>query len=117
MHRFETIDLGPYRGDDYHLTGFVEPDPNVSGDYNPDEDAVAYGVVLARSVDDEPDVEIVRVQRAHGRTPSEERKYLPPDSGGVRQEDLGKGWTYSKMRQYLLAHWEDFVDGYIHYNE
>ena len=27
MHRFEAIDLGVYRGDDYFLVGFVEPDP------------------------------------------------------------------------------------------
>ncbi|MFB6199164.1 MAG: hypothetical protein ABEI52_13025 [Halobacteriaceae archaeon] len=34
MYSFETIDLGTYRGDEYFLTGFVEPDPGNSASYD-----------------------------------------------------------------------------------
>lgn len=117
MHRFETIDLGSYRGEDYFLVGFVEPDPVGDEAYDPDAEAYAYGVALARSTEIGANIQIVRLDTAHGQEPHVDLVYLPPGDRAERQVRLDETFTYSRMKQYLLAHWRDFVDGYIHYNE
>lgn len=115
MHRLETIDLGTYRGGDYFLAGFVEPEPGDGEDYDPDEDAIEYGVVLARSNSSGSNVAIVRMDTSHDR-PHLDRVYLPSDATEGRKVWLEECFTYDRMKQYLLANWRHFVDLYIRYN-
>lgn len=117
MHRFETIDLGPYRSDDYILTGFVEPEPTPGEPFDPATDADEYGVALARTMTYETNIEVVRMDTAHGQDPHMDLAYLPPDVGSDTQVELDDHCTYERMKQYLLTHWQDFADGYHYYNE
>lgn len=116
MYRLETIDLGSYRGDDYFLVGFVEPEPD--DDYIPDEDAENYGVAVVRKGEGplEDNQEIVRMDTAHGQ-PHMDHVYLPPDTAQERKTWLEDGYTYERMKQYLLSHWEEFANRYIRHNE
>lgn len=116
MHRLETVDLGTYRGGDYFLTGFVEPEPVDGEDYDPDEDAVEFGLVLARSTVRGANVEIVRMDTAHGH-PHLDRLYLPPDTTEERKVWLDQRYTYARMKRYLLANWRHFVDLDARYDE
>lgn len=110
MHRFEAIDLGTYRGDDYFLVGFVEPDPEARAEFDPDRDARNYGVSLVRSGTSplEENTQIVRMDTAHER-PHLDLVYLPPDAES-RKRWLDSGYTYRRMRKYLLVNWRTFVD-------
>jgi len=117
LHSFEPIDLGTYRGDDYFLTGFVDPEPADGGHYDPATDADEYGVSLARSTVVGANIEVVRMDTAHGQDPHMDRVYLPPDTDEERKVELGEGYTYKRMKQYLLTHWKDYVDRYIYYDE
>lgn len=116
MHRFETVELGHYRGDDYFLTGFVDPEPT-GGFYDPDRHASEYGVSVAQSTDLGTNVEIVRMDTAHGQAPHLDRPYLPPGTTEEAKLPLGSEYSYTRMKRYLLANWRWFVDQYIHYNE
>ena len=118
MYRFETIDLDEYREDDYFLTGFVEPEPADEAAYTPDEDATEYGVSLARAptYPYEETIEIVRMDTSHGQ-PHIDHLYLPEDTTQQRKEWLSSGYSYSRMKQYLLTSWKGFVDRYIKHNE
>ena len=118
MHSFEPIDLGTYRGDDYFLMGFVEPEPSEGEEYDPDEDAENYGVTLVRGRTHplEENIEIVRMDTAHER-PHMDLVYLPPDTDEERKVWLDDGYTYKRMKQYLLANWKTFADRYIRHNE
>ena len=118
MHSFEQIDLGTYRGDDYFLMGLVEPEPFEGEDYDPDEYAENYGVTLVREGSHPlgKNIEIVRMDTAHGQ-PHMDVVYLPPDTDDTRKVWLDDGYTYKRMKQYLLANWEEFADRNIRYNE
>lgn len=116
MHRFETIDLGTYRGDDYVLVGFVEPEPAAGEDYNPDRDADEYGVSLARSDPSGSNVEIVRLDTAHGQRPHVDQLYLQPGRRD-RKTALGEDYTYERMKRHLLTHWRRFVDLSVRHDE
>jgi hypothetical protein len=118
MHSFEPIDLGPYRGDDYFLISFVEPEPSEGGDYDPDEDAEHYGVTLVRRGTHplEDNIEIVRMDTTHEQ-PHMDLAYLPPDTNEERKVWLDDGYTYKRMKQYLLANWKTFADRYIRHHE
>lgn len=119
MHRFETIDLGSYRGDDFFLTGLVDPEPAEGEGFDPDEDADSYGVVLGRvtTSPQAPNVEVVRLDTAHGQMPHLDRVYLPRDADGPRQVRLDQGYTYRRMKRFLLAHWKWFADRYRQYDQ
>ena len=43
--------------------------------------------------------------------------YLPPDTVEERKVWLDDGYTYKRMKQYLLANWKTFADLYIRHNE
>ena len=118
MYSFESVDLGTYRGDDYFLNGFVEPELPEGEDYDPNKDAVNYGVTLARkgSHPHEKNIQIVRMDTAHGQ-PHLDLVYLPPDTERERKVWLDDGYTYKRMKQYLLANWQGFADRYIRHNE
>ena len=118
MERIESIDLGNYRGDNYFLVGYVEPDPEGDGDYDPAEDAENYGWSLVRKPEsplDEHD-EIVRMDTCHDQ-PHLDKEYLPPDSDRENKVWLDAGYSYRRMRDYLLQNWQAFADRHIHYNE
>jgi len=116
VYQFETIDLGTYRGDDYVLVGFVEPDPDGRAAYDPATDAENYGVTVARVTPDPTaaNIEIIRLDTVHGQ-PHMDLAYLPPDTDADRKMWLDEGYTYSRMKRYLLTHWELFVDRYHHH--
>jgi len=118
MERFDSIDLGKYRGDNYFLVGYVEPDPTESDDYDPVEDAENYGWSLVQKGEsplDEND-EIVGMDTRHGQ-PHLDKEYLPPDSSEEKKVWLDDGYAFHRMRDYLLQNWQDFADLHIHYNE
>lgn len=117
MHRIEAIDLGSYRGDNYILVGFVEPEPQDGEDFDPNEDADAYGVTVARKTKSGSNIEVVRMDTAHGQDPHMDRAYLPPGTEEDRKVDLDKGFTYTRMKRYLLSNWQEFADRYIDYHE
>jgi len=108
MHRLETVDLGCYRGADYFLTGFVEPEPAAGQDYDPDVDAEGYGVVLARSTPLGSNDEVARMDTAHGQ-PHLDLLYVPPGTPERRKVWLDEGYTYERMKQYFLANWRRFA--------
>jgi hypothetical protein len=118
MYSFETLDLSTYRGDDYFLAGFVEPDPSEEEDYDPDNDADEYGVTLVREASHplEDNIEIVRMDTAHDQ-PHLDKEYLPPDADEEKKIWLDHDYSYGRMKEYLLANWKSYVDYYIHYNE
>lgn len=116
MHRFETIDLGTYRGEDYFFVGFVEPAPDDCEYYDPDDDADEYGVSIARTTDVGSNIEIIRLDTAHGQRPHLDLVYLPSGSE-ERKYVLDGDLTYERMRQYLLKHWRRFAELYVRYNE
>lgn len=118
MYSFESIDLSEYRGDDYFLVGFVEPKPPEGEDYDPDEDAENYGVVVVQEGAHplEENDQIVRMDTRHGR-PHMDKEYLPADTDKERKEWLEEGYTYERMKAYLLSNWKIFADRHIYYNE
>jgi len=118
MFRFETIDLGKCRGENFLLVGFVEFKPSDNEDYDPNTDADNYGVSLVRTgpsplVDN---VQIVRMDTAHGH-PHMDLVYLPPDTGESQKVWLEEGYSYSRMKGYISTNWEIFADRYSQYNE
>lgn len=117
LERYELTDGVDYRGHTYFLTGFVEPPPDEGGDYDPDEDADAWGASIARRIvytDEEDRVvhteyeEIVCMDTRHG-DPHIDREFLPPDHDG-RKVWLDGEWPYSEMKRFLEAHWMEYVD-------
>jgi hypothetical protein len=118
MFSFEPIDLGSYRGDNYLLVGFVEPEPDNGQDYNPKKDAENYGWALVQKADSPLDenTQVVRMDTCHGQ-PHMDKVYLPPGSNEEKKVWLDEGYSYRRMKQYLLANWEYFADRHIHYNE
>lgn len=116
MHRFETIDLGEYRGANYFLTGFVEPEP--MEEFDPLTDAERYGVSVAKSGERpfESNVEIVRMDNAHGQ-PHLDKEYLPSNVNKPRKLWFEEGYSYRRMKRYLLANWQTFADLSIQYKE
>lgn len=118
MYSFDNIDLGEYRGDDYLLVGFVEPEPTEGEDFDPDVDADDYGVTVVRTSSSplEDNREMVRMDTSHDQ-PHMDKLYLPPDSDEDRKEWLDEGYKYGRMKRYLLNNWKRFVDLYIQYNE
>jgi len=117
MYRLDSIDLGTYRGDDYFLVGFVEPRPEQGEDYDPENDADNYGWTLVQKAESPLDqnTEVVRMDTRHGFAHMD-REYLPPDEG-EKKVQLEDGYGFFRMRDFLLANWEDYADLHIHYNE
>lgn len=118
MYRFETVDLGAYRGDDCFLVGFVEPAPTATDSYVPRVDAEDHGVAVVRSADRPLDenVQIVRMDTTHGR-PHLDRLYLPEDSDTAQKRWLDPEFGYDRMKAYLLENWTIFVDRYVRNRE
>jgi len=109
MYRFETIDLGEYGGEAYFLVGFVDPEPDEP--FHPDEDADRYGVSVARSASRPSgnNVEVGRMDTAHGR-PHLDREYLPSDADRPKKVWLESGYSYERMKRYLLSNWKHFAE-------
>lgn len=118
MYRFETVDLGTYRGTGYFLVGFVDPEPNPDSPYHPDRDADDYGVSLARETTNpfESHVQVVRLDTSHGR-PHLDKLYLSEDTDESRKVWLDHGYTYARMKRYVLTNWRTFADRYRRHRE
>ena len=52
----------------------------------------------------------------HGQ-PHLDKEYLPPDSDEDKKEWLDDGYSFRRMRDYLLANWQDDADLHIYYTE
>ena len=118
MERFDSIDLGNYRGGNYFLVGYVEPDPDDYDDYDPAEDAENYGWSLIQKAEsslDEND-ETVGMDTRHDQ-PHLDREYLPPDGEEDKKVWPEDGYSFQRMRDYLLQNWQDFAGLHIYYNE
>ena len=118
MYRFDSIDLGRYRGDNYFLVGYVEPEPEDGENYDPETDADDYGWSLVQKAEtpvDDND-EVVGMDTRHGQ-PHLDKEYLPPDSDEDKKEWLDDGYSFRRMRDYLLANWQDYADLHIYYTE
>ena len=85
--------------------------------YDPDTDADEYGLSLARATEFGPNIEVVRMDTAHGQKPHMGLTFLPTDIRPMRQVELDEGYTYDRMKRFFLTHWRNFVDGYIYYNK
>lgn len=118
MEPLDDIDLGSYRGDNYFIVGYVEPDPDNYEDFIPAEDAENFGWSLVQKAESQVDQndEIVGMDTRHGQ-PHLDKEYLPPDSNEDKKVWLDEGYTYQRMRDFLLENWQDFADLHIHYNE
>lgn len=118
MYSIESIDLGTYRGDEYFLVGYVEPEPEQGEDYDPDRDAENYGVSLVQTGVGliEENAEIARMDTYHGQ-PHLDKEYLPPDADEAEKVLLEEGYTIDQMKRYFLENWQSFADQQIHYNE
>ena len=116
MYKFERIDLGEYRADTYLFCGFVRPEPTGSG-YDPNTDADNWGVSVAQKQVTNSNVEVVRLDNAHGQDPHIDKEYLPSDTDEAQKRQLSGSWPYSRMRQFLLTKWTDYADLHIYYNE
>jgi hypothetical protein len=118
MERFSSIDLENYRGDNYFLVGYVEPDPDDYENYDPEEDAENYGWSLVQKAESPLDKndEIVRMDTRHSQ-PHLDKEYLPPNSDEEKKVWLDDDYSYRRMRNYLLQNWQNFADLHIHYNE
>jgi len=118
MERFESFGLGDYRGDTYLLVGFVEPDPHEYDEFDPAEDAVNYGWTLVQKAESPLDknVEIARMDTRHGQ-PHLDKEYLPRGTNEEKKMFLEDGYSFERMRDYLLENWQKFADLHIHYNE
>ena len=118
MDRFSTTDLGNYRGDNYFLVGYVEPGADDGDDYDPAEDADNYGYSLVQKAESPVDenVEIVRMDTCHDQ-PHLDKEFLPPDVEAEKKVWLDDGYTFRRMKGYLLENWQKFVDAHIYYNE
>ncbi len=94
MFRLDSIDLGNYRGDNYFLVGYVEPDPDGFDNYDPADNAENYGWSLVQKAEsplDEND-EIVRMDTRHGQ-PHLDKEFLPPDDENEKKVWLDEGYT------------------------
>jgi hypothetical protein len=118
VYRLDSIDLGSYRDCNYVLVGYVEPEPDADSAYDPADDAENYGWSLVRTANSPLDdnIEIVRMDTRHGQ-PHLDRVFLPPDSDEPPRRWLESGYSYRRMRDYLLQQWQAFADLYIRYNE
>jgi len=118
MERLDYIDLGTYRGDEYFLVGYVEPDPDDFADFEPAEDAENYGWSLVQKAEsplDEND-EIVGMDTRHDQ-PHLDKEFLPHDSEEEKKVWLDDSYSYQRMRDYLLQNWQGYADLHIYYNE
>lgn len=114
MYSLETIHLGDYRGKTIFLVGFVEPEPAEGEDFDPDEDAEDYGVTLVdeASTPLKENVEILTMDTCHGQ-PHLDKEYLPANVAADKKVWLSEGYSYCRMKQFVLANWQHFVDRYI----
>lgn len=120
MYRFEQYELtdgDSYGGDLYFLTGFVEPEPVEGEHFDPDVDAEAWGVSIARrtvhtdadgTVVHTENEEVVRMDTRHG-TPHIDYEFMP-SGHPARKETLDGRWPYSRMKRFLEANWRVYVD-------
>ncbi|SNZ18340.1 hypothetical protein SAMN06269185_3335 [Natronoarchaeum philippinense] len=118
MNRFDSLDLGVYRGDDYFLVGYVEPAPEDGEDYDPEVDADNYGWSLVQKAESPLDenTEIVGMDTRHDR-PHLDKEYLPPDVGEGDKVWLDEGYEFYRMRDFLLENWQGYADLHIYHNE
>lgn len=114
MHEFETIDLGSYRGRMIFVVGFVEPRPIGGKSYEPDENAENYGVALVDKATTPlaENAEILTMDTRHGR-PHLDKEYLPADAEADKKVWLDDDYPYRRMKQFVLANWQHYVDRYL----
>lgn len=121
MYLYERLELTSgetYRGARYLLSGFVEPEPGDERNFDPDQDAIEWGVSLARRdvwrdadgrVVHTDNVELCCLDTCHGG-PHIDYRYVPATAERDLTVTLRGSWPYSKMRAFLLSNWRGLVD-------
>lgn len=110
MEKLRTLNLPPYRGWDFFLTVFVEPDPRDADSFRVSTDAEQWGLSL-HFLPAEPSrrhVEVARIDTAHGE-PHFHRLFESTQP----TEWLGDSDTYQTARRVILANWREYADRYI----
>jgi hypothetical protein len=62
----------------------------------------------------EENTEIVPMDTLYGR-PHLDKEYIPPEADAKKKAWLDQGYSYARMKRYLLANWKRFVHGALEY--
>jgi len=110
MHRLRTLSLPVYRGREFFLTVFVEPDPDSIDSFSAPDDADQWGLSVHFQRNDPvaSHVEVARIDTSHGE-PHFDRLYESPE----RKEWLGDDYTFAAARRDLLSNWQTYTDQYL----
>ena len=110
MHKLRTLSLPAYRGREFFLTVFVEPDPDSVDSFSVPADADEWGLSLHFQPDDpyESHTEVARIDTSHGE-PHFDHLYASPQ----RKEWLGQDYTFADARRRLLSNWRTYADVFL----
>ena len=110
MHKLRTLSLPAYRGREFFLTVFVDPDPTTVASFSVPADADQWGLSVHFQPDDhfESHVEVARIDTSHGE-PHFDRLYTPTE----RKEWLGDDYGFEAARRDLLSNWRTYAERYF----
>ena len=110
MHKLRTLSLPAYRGREFFLTVFVDPDPTTVASFSVPADADQWGLSVHFQPDDhfESHVEVARIDTSHGE-PHFDHLYESSD----RKEWLGQDYSFGDARLRLLSNWQAYADTYL----
>lgn len=110
MHKLRTLNLPPYRGRDFFVTVFVEPDPDDFDSFDLPGDAEQWGISVHFQPNDPyaSHVEVARIDSEHGE-PHFDHLYEPDQ----RKEWLGQDYTYADAHRDLLSNWLEYADRFF----
>jgi hypothetical protein len=110
MHKLRTLSLPAYRGREFFLTVFVEPDPDSVDSFSVPADADQWGLSIHFQPDDSyaSHVEVARIDTSHGE-PHFDHLYASPQ----RKEWLGQSYTFADARRRLLSNWRTYADAVL----
>lgn len=113
MHKLRTLNLPSYRGRDFFVTVFVEPDPDTFDSFTVPTDADQWGISIHFQPENpyESHIEVARIDTEHSE-PHFDRLFEPDQ----RKEWLGQSYTYEDARQDLLSNWREYADQFLQYH-
>jgi hypothetical protein len=110
MHKLRTLSLPAYRGREFFLTVFVEPDPDSLESFSMPASADEWGLSVHFQPGDPyaSHVEVARIDTSHGE-PHFDHLYASPQ----RKEWLGQSYTFADARRRLLSNWRTYADAVL----
>ncbi|MFQ3476075.1 hypothetical protein HKK80_07425 [Halonotius sp. F2-221B] len=110
MQKLRTLSLPAYRGREFFLSVFVEPDPDSVDSFSIPADADEWGLSLHFQSDDpiESHTEVARIDTSHGE-PHFDHLYASPQ----RKEWFGQEYTFGDARRRLLSNWQTYADAVL----